>query len=52
MYLRTILVLLVVAWQATFYYYQDQIPSPYPIKRVIGIQKRDYQHFSFFYHHF
>jgi hypothetical protein len=52
MYLRTILVLLVVAWQATFYFYQDQIPSPYPIKRVIGIQKRDYQHFSFFYHHF
>ena len=52
MYLKTILVLLVIGWQATFYYYQKQIPVPYPITTVVGIQHRDYQHFSFFYHHF
>jgi hypothetical protein len=52
MSLKTILVLLVVAWQATFYCYQEQIPSPHTITNVIGIQTRDYQHFSFFYHHF
>lgn len=52
MYLKTILVLLVIGWQATFYYYQKQIPVPFPITTVVGIQQRDYLHFAFFYHHF